>query len=451
MSIDMFIFRKTLFLAVVCIAVFSVFACAADTANYSRTELPNGMTVLVKPETGAGIVAIEVFIRAGADAERESNAGIGAFVARTLLTGTRNRRAESVASVVDSVGGNLQVEWTQDYTEIKAITTSANFDEAVGLIADVLTNADFRSSWIETVRQEILREMDVGDDDIFVSAYSRMKRLLYADNPYGRPSLGYRRTVRSITSDDLRAFYEKYYVPSNVVISIAGDITREHAEDRVKKAFAGTGKKEAPKPRPIPYETLERSNAEIQERQIKVAYLMLGCFAPGVNSPDYPAAQVAAVALGVGKGSRMFQILREEKGLAYELGVIYPRLKNQSHIAAYIVTDPYRRTLSGMNIEMMLTEVKDALVSEINRMGNELLSPNELERAKKFAIGRYALDHQRLRDRAFYLGWAEAVGVGAEFDSAFSSRIEAVTAEDVRRVARKYFNNYVVVIVLPKE
>jgi len=436
------------FLVIIC---FGGFACADDTVSYSRTELPNGLTVIVKPETGAGIVAIEVFIRAGADVERESNAGIGAFVARTLLAGTRNRRAESVAAVVDAVGGNLQVEWTQDYTEVKAITTSSNFDEAMGLIADILTNADFRSPWVETVRQDILREMDAGDDDIFVSAYDRMKRLLYTDNPYGRPMLGYRRTVRAITPDDLRAFYEKYYVPSNMVISIVGDITRQHAEERVRKAFAGTGRKEVPKTRPIPYETLERSNAEVQEQQIKVAYLMLGCFAPGVNSADYAAAQVAAVALGVGKGSRMFQVLREEKGLAYDLGVIYPRLKNQSHIAAYIVTDPYRRTLPGMSVEMMLTEVKDALVNEINRMGTELLSPSELERAKRFAIGRYALDHQRMRDRAFYLGWAEAVGVGAEFDSALSSKIEAVTAEDVRRVSRKYFNNYVVVIVLPKE
>jgi predicted Zn-dependent peptidase len=155
-----------------------------------------------------------------------------------------------VAGVADEVGGNIGTTWNQDYTEVRTVTTIDMFDDAVSLLGDILNNANFESKWVELARQEILTQLNTEGDDIFQTTYKQMVRKLYRDNPYNRPSLGYVRTIKSITPQDLLAFYEKYYVPNNMLISIAGDIDSEHALDRIRIAFAGTSAKTLPKTRP---------------------------------------------------------------------------------------------------------------------------------------------------------------------------------------------------------
>lgn len=320
----------------------------------------------------------------------------------------------------------------------------------MSLIGDILINANFEQKWVESARSEILAKIANEGDDVFQVTYEQVRRKLYRDNPYHRPPLGYARTIRSLSADDLLQFYRAYYVPNNVVVSIVGDVTVEHALERIKIAFAGTSAKPLPRQRAIPPETLEDSKAEVMERPIGAAYFAFGFLAPAMTSPEYPAAQVASAVLGSGKGSRMFQNLREKKGLAYELGTIYPPLKEQGHILAYMVTDPYRRTFPGFSVQMMLSEAKQAMLEEITKLQNEKVSPEELERAKKYIIGTYALKHQRLRDRAFHLGRLEAIGLGCEYDSELAAKIEAVTAKDVQGIMQKYFNNYAMSIVLPE-
>ncbi len=438
--------RRFVFAIIVVLAA----ACASTAAPFTRTVLPNGLTVIVKPEPGVGIVAIEAFVRSGAAQEREFNAGIGNLITSTLLASTRNKRAETVAGVVDSVGGNFVTEWNPDFTEIKAITTESGFDDAMSLLGDILNNANFEQKWVDRSREDILSSLAIGSDDVFQTTYELLKQRLYSDNPYKRPSLGYPRTLRALTTDDLAKFYRQYYAPNNIVVSVAGDITSERAVERIKRAFAGTSAVVLPKQRPIPEETIAASSSEVIERPISAAYFMFGFLAPGMESPEYAAMQVAATALGSGKGSRMFQSLREQKGLAYEVGAMYPKLKNQSHVVAYLVTDPYRRLGKGYSMQMLLSEVKKSTLEEINRMQNELLSPEEIERAKRYSIGTDSLRRQRLRDRAYNLGWLETIGLGCDYDTAFATKLDAVTAADVRKVSCKYFNNYALVIVLPE-
>lgn len=439
--------RKALIIAIIItLAVATAGLCAVP---YTRTVLPNGLTLIVKPEQSSGIVAIEVFVKVGVAEERASNAGIGNLVTSTLLASTRNKRAETVAGVADAVGGNLQTEWNLDYSEIKAITTSSRFDETVSLIGDVLNNANFEQKWVEQARQEILTDLTTQGDDVFQTTYSEVRHKLYQDNPYSRPPLGYFRTVRNITKEDMQRFYEQYYVPNNIVISIAGDITPEHAAQRIKIAFAGTSSRSLPKQRPVPPEALSQPTSETIERPTKAAYLMFGFLAPAATSAEYPAAAVAATTLGGGKGSRMFQNLREKKGLAYELGTLYPTLRYQSHMVAYLVTDPYSREEPGRSMNEILPEIKSAVLAEISKMQNEPISAAELERAKRYTIGRYELEHQRLRDRAFHLGLMETIGLGCDYDTQFASKIEAVTAEDVQKIAKKYLTNYSLTVILP--
>lgn len=415
-----------------------------------KKTLENGLTVIVKPERGSGLVAIVAAVRVGAAQESFQIAGIGNFVAQLLLAGTRLSSAEEVAAIADEVGGNIGVQWHPDFTEIRAVTTSAMFNRAMNLIGEALTEANFESKWAEQVRADLLRRVKEQESNPFEKAYDELRTLLYQDSGYKRRAIGSERTIRLATPEDLMKFYRTYYVPNNIVISIVGDVSVEQAIDRAEKAFAGVPPGRLPVNRGIPDETLERSTYRASEVDLRVAYLMIGWLSPAVTSPDYAAVTVAANALGAGKGSMMFRELRQKRGMGYDLGTIYPRFKYQSHVVAYVITDPYKLVLPNLRGAPMLEEVKNALLEQVEELKKRPLSEKELQRAKGYTIGVHALSQQHLIDRAFQLAWLEAIGAGYEMYRSFITDVEKVTAEDVQRVARKYFTNYAAVVLIPK-
>ncbi|MHB9038404.1 MAG: M16 family metallopeptidase [Armatimonadota bacterium] len=440
-------------LSVVLLAVFSPYTFAQDLAQkpaITKKVLDNGLTLIVKPEPGSGIVAVVAMVKTGAARESIQNAGIGNFVAQLVLASTRMSSAEEVAAVADEVGGNIGAQWHPDFTEIRTVTTSAMFNRAMSLIGECLTEANFEGKWVEGVRSDLLRRVNAQSDDLFESAYYDLRQLLYEDSGYKRPNMGFERTVRLATPQDLQKFYSLYYVPNNIVISVAGDVTLDQAVDRAEKAFAGIPASKLPVDRGMPDEKLDRSKFHASEVELGAAYLMLGWLAPGMGSPDYPAVSVLANALGGGKGSIMFQELRQKRGMGYDVGVMYPKLKYQSHLLGYIITDPFKFSPTTMSPKLVLDDVKTALLEQVTALKENPLSAKNLERAKGYTIGSYNLSHQHLLDRAFDLGWFETIGAGYDMYTRYPDEVEKVTAEDVQRAARKYFGDYAAELLLPR-
>jgi predicted Zn-dependent peptidase len=415
-----------------------------------RKVLDNGITVIVKPEPGSGLVAVDAIVKAGAGQESIQTAGVGYFVSRLLLAGTRAKSAEMVASIADEVGGNIATSWEPDTTSIRAITTSTGFDKALNLIGDCLSEANFEAQWVEQQRKVLLAGVKASKDDVFDRAYCDLRQSLYEDNGYRRPYTVTERAVSLATPQDLQKFFSMYYAPNNLVLSIAGDVDPDHAVQQVNRAFAGTIARKLPIDRGVPDEKLDRNKFRASEGDTSAAYLLLGWLAPAVGSPDYPAFAVASTALGGGKGSMMFQKLRQKQGIGYEIGTDYPKLRYQSHMIAYVVTDPYKNAMPGRTPDLILDDAKKAIVALTDSLKSKPLSAEDLARAKGYTIGAYALEHQHLSERAYLLGWAEAVGLGYGFDSSYADAIQKVTAEDVQRVAQKYLTNYSAVLVLPK-
>ncbi|MEN6356948.1 MAG: pitrilysin family protein [Armatimonadota bacterium] len=423
---------------------------AGSNPKIVKKVLDNGLTVIIKPERGSGIVTIVAMVKAGAAQETIQTAGIGNFVAQMVLASTRMSSAEEVAAVADQVGGNIGASWNPDFTEIRAVTTSTMFNRAMSLIGECLTEANFESKWIEEVRAAMLRRVNTNSDDLFENTYFDLRQLLYEDSGYRRPNVGFERTYKLATVQDLEKFYKTYYAPNNIVISIAGDVTYDQALDRVEKAYAGVPPGKLPVDRGIPNETLDRCKYHASEVELGAAYLMLGWLAPGMGAPDYPAVSVLANALGGGKGSLMFNELRQKRGMGYDLGIMYPKLKYQSHLMAYIITDPFKFSLTSMSPKMVVDDIKNALLEQVNTLKTKPLDTKDLERAKGYTIGTYNLSHQHLLDRAFDLAWFETIGVGYDMYSSYPDEVEKVTAEDVQRAANKYFTNYAAELLLPK-
>lgn len=415
-----------------------------------KKVLANGLTVIVKPEEGSGLVAVAAIVKAGAGQESIQTTGVGNFVSRLLLASTRTRSAEEVATIADEVGGNIGTEWQPDLASIRTVTTSTGFDQAMNLIGESLSEANFEPKWVEQQRKAFATDLKAGGDDLFDRVYTDLRQLLYEDNGYRRPYRVSERAVSLATPQDLQKFFSMYYVPNNMVVSIAGDVTVAHAIQQVERAFAGVVPRRLPIDRGVPDETLDRPRLRASEESVGTAYLLVGWLAPAVGSPDYAAFAVACNALGGGKGSLMFRELRQKQGIAYELGTMYPKLRYQSHVVAYVMTDPFKNAPPGMHADMALEDTRKSLITLVDSLKGTPLRPEDLERAKGFTIGTYALEHQHLMDRAFLLGWAEAVGVGYEFDAKYSDKVQAVTADDVQRVARKYFTNYAARVLLPR-
>ncbi len=424
--------------------------CFGQSENTVKKVLDNGLTVIVKPEPGNGLVAIAAMVRVGVGQESIQTAGLGNFVSRLLLASTRAKSAEQLASIADSLGGNIGAEWERDLTSIRTVTTSAGFDRTMNLIGECLAEANFEPQWVEHGRRDLLAYIKSQNSDPFDDAYSDLRQLLYEDSGYRRPKSVSERAITLATAQDLRKYFAMYYPPNNIVLSIAGDVTADRAIDRARMAFAGVVARKLPVDRGMPDESLKESKTKVSESPLNTGYLLVGWLAPRADSEDYPAMAVAANALGGGKGSLMFQELRQKQGLGYEIGVIYPKLRYQSHLIAYLITDPYKNAESGATAQTTLEKSKGELMRLIHGLKTKPLSERELQRAKGYTVGAYALSHQHLLDRAVLQGWAETIGLGWEFDANYAEKIQKVTAADVQRAANKYFTNDATVMLVPK-
>ena len=435
------------------ILMLSINLCFAQNVpqvNIEKKVLDNGLNIVVKPEAGTGLVSIIALVKAGTANESIQNSGIGVFVSRLLLASTRQKSADDIASIANQVGGNINTERSEDFIALKIVTTAEMFNTSVSITAEILSQANFEDKWVEVVRKQLMEDYQKEDTDIFRRAYDKVRAMLYEDNGYNKPYLGSLSVIQSLSINDLKKYYKTFFVPNNIVISVVGDITPSQVYDRFDKAFAGEISKPLPKVREVPYEELDRSKSNISEANIGAAYMIMGWLAPGVNNQDYASMLVLNNILGQGKSSLLFTELRQKAGIGYEVGTMYPRLVNQSHLSAVVITDPYKQSIPGTLPEPILDIVRAKIVDVASMLKKSPVTDLQLQRGKGYAIGTFALSHQHLIDRAYDLAWFEASGLGYKLYTDFPQLIEKVTKTDVQKVAVRYINNYAVVVLVPK-
>lgn len=415
---------------------------AYETGGVVKTFLSNGVTVLMRREPDAKVVAIEIFIRIGAEDENSTNAGIGQLVAGSILAGTETRSAVKLARLTSEVGGNFHAVWQPNYLEVYAVTLPDMADDAVSLLADSVLNSKFEQSAVDYARSAIAKESKRQADDAFTTAYSALRRLVQRGSVYDRPYLGDPEKLKSVTGEQLKAFYERNLSADRVVISVVGNVDVEKVSRKIEVCFGRMSRIPAQPAK----ETPSVSGREVRiEKPGSEAYVMVGYSAPGVESPDYAAMCVANVLLGGNKSSLMFRNLREQRGLAYRVGSVYPVLRGSSHIAAYLGMDSARATPDALNA------ARDGILEQVQTLRSGAFADEDLERAKGYLMGNHALQHQRVRDRAFLLGRFEALGLGYQYDFRFPDKVKEVTREKLLDVCARYLKSPSVVILSPPE
>lgn len=407
--------------------------------NVTKTSLENGSTLIVDKNESNEIASMSVFVKGGSLIE--STPGITSLIASTLMKGTSTKSSQDIANELENSGIVIVPSTNPDYFEIQVKSTLSDFDKALDILADIINNPAFKPEEIEKAKTDIIQDIEEARDNPFPLASEKFIRLIYPNHPYGRVGKVIEANIPKITRDEIINFYQKYFIPANIVISVSGNVDQDKLAQKLNAFFPSregnqvnvTALEENFKP-------LDKNLQALTKRESSAGWVLLGWKAPGImNEKDWASLKVISSILGGGLSSRLFVDLREKQGLAYEVSNIYPTRLDNSFFMLYIGTNP-------QNIDT----VTKGFFSEIEKIKNEPVQEKELEEAKQKIIGRFALAQETNQDKAHYLGWFEVINKGFMYNYKYPEIINSVTSDDIIKAANRYFNYpYAISVVAP--
>jgi zinc protease len=402
--------------------------------DVERVELPNGLVLLLSENHSIPSVSINALVRAGSRFEADEKAGLASLVGALLDAGTVSRTSQQIAEAIEAAGGQLGT--FGDYQSSGAVVRLLSKDAGLGLdvASDLLMNATFPE---DKVRQDIDRrvaQIKARLDVPRTQASDVFNEIVFEGSPQHRPPIGYEETVITLTRADVEGFYRRYYVPENTMLAIAGDIDKNEVKSMAEATF-GAWPRSAEFEKPlVPRPHRQTSPIErfvtASKEQVNVVIGHLGIER---KNPDYYALLVMDTILGSSPGftSRIPRILRDEQGLAYSTfsNITSSAGLDPGRFIAYIGTAPENldRAISGLR-------------SEIARIVEGGVTPEELETAKLYLTGSFVFHFQRNSQIAEFLLEAEIYGLGFDYLEKYPEWIRAVSVEDVNRVTRKYID-----------
>jgi predicted Zn-dependent peptidase len=392
-----------------------------------RTVLDNGLRLLTETMPHVRSVAIGVWLTRGSRHESDARSGIAHFVEHMLFKGSETRSAEDIAQAIDSIGGQLDAFTSKEYAGYYIKVLDEHLPLAVDLLSDVVLHPRLADEDIDREKKVILEEIkmveDTPDDlvhEIFTESY-------WAGHPLGRPILGTRQTVEAFTREALLGYFRDAYIAPNLIVSAAGNFEHDELRALVEKAFKGVGSTGSQVngggPGAVPV-------VIVREKDLEQSHICLGTPGYPQSHDDRYTSYVLNTVLGGSMSSRLFQNIREKRGLAYAVF---------SGLSAY--RDAGMLTVYAGCAAETVGEVVDLVVEEMREMKQAPLGEAELRRAKDHLKGSLMLGLESTSSRMSHLARQDIY-----FDRPFTldetlEGIEAVTSDDVRRVAGHLFSN----------
>jgi predicted Zn-dependent peptidase len=416
------LFQKYFFLLSLSFLFFPPF-CGGQVV---QETLPNGLRIGVLKNPGTASVSIDLWVRAGSRYESAKTNGISHFVEHLLFKGTSKRSAKDISRDIAAVGGYLNGYTHWEYTQIQVSILPAHLDLALDILADIAQNSLMTEEMIEKERKVILEEISLGK--IYPPTYvlNMVTRTLFPEHSLEMPISGTAETVKAISRSDLLQFYRRHYAPNNVFLTLAGNIDPANVAHLIQKRWGSWPREEELRSPPLP-PLRQNQFKEIRERKfLDQAIVVLALQAMGYRDLDRPAFEIINAVLGSGGNSRLYQEIREKKGLSYLVGSIYHPLADTGLWGVYVGTDP-------KNIQL----VQSIIHREVERIQKESLSSRELDDIKNYIRGRTLIRNESNASLAHFVGQSLLYGQ-LEMPEEFLEKIKLVTAEDVKRVAQTY-------------
>ncbi len=394
-------------------------------AAIARTVLANGVRIVSLPMPHTRSVAMGVWVNAGARDETDPENGLSHFIEHMIFKGTRKRSAFQIAKEFDGIGGHTNAFTTMEHTCYHAKVLDTRIETMVEILSDIFLNSLFDPREVERERPVILQEIGMVEDSPEEYIHTLSGSTFWGDNPLGRSILGTRQNIAQFSAETIRDFFSRLYQPERIVIAAAGHLDHGRLVDLVGPAFETVRPGNGFPPRVTP---VNRPRVALHPRELEQVHICLGTPGLAMADPRRYAFSLLNTILGGNMSSRLFQEIRETRGLAY---AVY------SFTAAHVDTGMF-----GVYLAVSPDQVRPAVelvAVELARMAREPVTAAELKGALEYTRGSLLLaaenaDHQMMRAAQNEIYFEADISLDEVI-----SRLESVTAEDIQELARTLF------------
>lgn len=406
-----------------------LFTTLAQAAVF-HTKLDNGFTVLIEEQHANPVVAAQVFVRAGSLYEQEYlGSGLSHFFEHLLHGGsTPTRDEEATQRLLESIGNSSNAYTTVDHTAYYITTTTDHWRTALDLLADWLLHNEITVEAFEREKGVVQRELEQGLDNPAERLAQLVLETRYQVHPVRYPVIGYKELVQQVTREDLVTYYQRLYAPSNMLLVLVGDVHTDTALEHIRQVF-GEGE-----PRPLPNLVLPEEPRQlgkrlaVKEMPVSQASLSLSFRTVSITHEDLYPLDVLAYILANGNSSRLVQRIQDEQQMVYDIGAAsYTPAYAEGSLSISATLEPEK-----------VDSASAAILTELYRLREELVTPAELAKAKKQKVADYLFERQNVEQRAHALGVDMLSTYNPNFGELYLQGIQRVTAADLRDVAQRY-------------
>jgi zinc protease len=437
----------------------SLLAAVAAHAGPTRTILPNGLRLITAPESGTEWVVVSASLRLPAGPGPE--AAVRLVTAQAAYLSHKDLPQSRLGELAAQIGGGVRVYAERDHIRYEVFTTRPWVQNALFLITGALRNPTFAEDTVKQATEAVGPAVEVMEAPAAFGVTQLVNRIL-GDHPYaGRPMA---EEVAAVSPADCAEYHKTHFSPERVCLVVAGAIDAKEVTQSVTKSLRSWPRASGQVAEAPPIPKLAEPFDRVVQTDTRSAYLTAGFCGPPPTSEWFPALAVLASALGKGQRSALAQGLREE-GMAYQVGSSLLPTPAGTLVYAWVQFSPLGYDPESGGVSSRLGETRDKAKEALASALGEELTEEQVERAKRMLIVDYVLSdpqarhahapflqgHQRLRDRAYWLGWWETIGGGFEMDARFPEVVEKVTREQVVQVARSYAEAMGTVLTIPEQ
>jgi len=389
-------------------------------------QLDNGVHVIIHEDHSHPVVSAQVWVKVGSVNENAETAGLSHFLEHLIFKGTEKYPGHDISVHVETQGGVINAATSKEFTYFYIDSQTSGWQDAVRILADAMANATFPADEIEKERPVVIEEIRRHIDNPGSILQDMFSESVFMKTPYRSSIIGTEDIIRRVSRDEISAYYHAHYIPSNMVVTIAGDVSAADALRLASETF-GAQKPGKPTQDPVLVEPPHEPKTVRQSKDVEHAYWLGGFLGPVITSDDQFAADMTATILGGGRSSRLFRVLREEKQLVYAVSSSYWSQRGSGAMVISAVYSPEKDKETMAEIQRV-----------IDGLATDGPTDTELKRAKEMAKSQWFFGKETPHDNASLIGFWYLQGNPAMVDR-YLSGIEAVTKDDVVRFLKKYF------------
>jgi len=399
--------------------------------QYTKKILKNGTRMILAPNKSTETVTIQILVEAGSKYEISKNNGISHFLEHMIFKGTKKRpSAKIISEELDGVGGEFNAFTSKEQTGYWVKVPKKHLGMALDVVSDIYLNSTFKQEEIDKERGVILQEMAMYKDMPMHQIWDIFENLFFGNQPAGWDIIGTTENINRFERKDFIDYLERFYIPQSTVVVAAGNFNEKDLTEKIEKYFTKTDKAEEKTEKLKTTQNQERPQIKIEAKQTDQTHLIIGVEAASMFDEDRYATNLLATVLGGGMSSRMFDELREKRGLTYYVNSGSDQYTDSGYFFAS----------AGVKHEN-LEKTIDLILKEFYKTTKEKITDKEIKKAKEYIKGKTLMSLESSSAVASYLGNQELFRNNIKNPEAIFKKIDAVTADDLMNVAKKIFKN----------